>query len=107
MAESNAKNSVSSSKYYVDFKHTLPGRIDRFRGQVRRFHLVIKLGLLFCIMLFITVGLATIQIVKEINSIADAVENLNDMGLRRFLSISGAMYSKELMLYRAGTPWLD
>jgi hypothetical protein len=58
-----------------------------------------------CILLLIACGVTSVNVIEDINnSVDDAIAKLNDMGLRRFLSISASLYSHNLLLIQSELP---
>jgi hypothetical protein len=76
-------------------------RITKLR--VNRLHLIIKIGVILCIVLVIAVGITSILIISEMTDIASLIANLNDLGFRRTLSIQATMASKRQLLLDSST----
>jgi hypothetical protein len=65
---------------------------------MKKTHNIIKLAVISCILLVISVGIMSILIFREMTDITDKIASLNDLGYRRTLSIMASMKSKELLL---------
>jgi hypothetical protein len=77
----------SSSADTVGEHELMIQKVRQTKQSVNRMHLIMKLGVILCIVLVIAVGITAILIISEMTDIANEIARLNDLGYRRTLAI--------------------